>query len=103
MFYYRLFVMFAGERMFKIGKYLVKLQAVMLSLETVSCIKTVLRQFFGVMVLVLVLMVGVLVLVSVWDGVLGQKQDNVTTREYRSARKQHHRLPVLQHHNQERG
>ena len=29
MYYYRLFVMFASERIFKIGKYLAKLQAIL--------------------------------------------------------------------------
>ena len=52
----------------------------MLSLETVSCLKTVLRQFFSV--LVLVLRVGVLVLVSVLGWCHGsKKQDSLTTRK----------------------
>jgi len=51
----------------------------MLSLETVSCLKTVLRQFFGVLVLVLVLVlrVGVLVLVSVLGWCLRSKSKTV--------------------------
>jgi len=56
----------------------------MLSVETVSCLETVLRQFFSV----LVLRVGVLILVSVSGWSLGLKNNTVSL----TTRKQHRRL-----------